>query len=539
MNTAAEKSPTPFANTRSVSGGAVASVLIGLILAALDQTVVVTALPSMIGQLGRLDLATWVFSAYMIAELSTMLIAGKLADRFGRKRLFLVGVAIFLIGSALCGMASSMEALIACRFLQGIGGGALTPTAFTLIFEMFPPQRQHFLQGLLSGVFALAAMVGPLLGAFLTVHWGWHSVFFVNLPFGVVSMVVLSLTFHEVPWHLRVLPPGVETPQHRHDLPFDIWGMVWLVGSVVSLLLCVEIAVSYGLAHLGATASGIVFVVCMAFFLRTEGRATDPLVDLGYFRDWSFSAAQVCNFLFGAVMMAPIVFVPLFVQGVQAASPEVAGRLLAPMMISVAAGSAIGGRLVEKFSFRGNLLISCAFLLPSQIVLAMISPTSGTTAIQFALIAAGIGVGLSFPVLFLVTLQHTPLHARASGNSLVMFFRTLGSGLGVALLGLAQIAHLRHHVAAGGDNIWRYLHDFHAVFQPELRAALSAAALGDFTTALSASVGYVFLWSSGLSLLIVICTWAMGSKRLDPVRLGYVSPPIHAAADSVELQSTH
>ncbi len=323
----------------------------GMFLAALDSTIVATAMPTVIGDLHGIDHYAWVFTGYLLAEIATIPIWGRLADMYGRKRIFLCGMAIFLLGSVLCGLSTSMIELVIFRTMQGVGAGCLLPVAQTIVADLYTLEQRPRVSAIMAGMFAVASIVGPFIGGFLTEHLSWRWVFYVNLPIGIGALVLVQAVMVE-PLELR----------HKHRM--DWLGAISLVGWTGLLVFALESGgrdYAWGsITIVGALgASALLFLA----FLVVEHRSPEPMVPLNLFRVSALRAATIIGAASSLLMFGIISFLPLFVQVVQGKSATEAGRVLTPMMLALMVGSALGARVLLKVGFRTMVMVSYGFLV--------------------------------------------------------------------------------------------------------------------------------------------------------------------------------
>src|SRR5690349_4145167 len=318
-------------------------VMTGMLLAALEATVVGTAMPTIVAVLGGLAHYSWVFSAYLLTSTVTVPVWGKLSDIFGRRRLFQIGVAIFLVGSAACGFAQTMTQLLVWRAVQGIGAGALVPLAMTIIGDIFTLEERAKMQGLFSGVWGVSRVFGPLLGGFITDELSWRWVFLINLPVGIAAAAIIGF--------------GLVEPKRHDRASIDYLGAIVLTAAVTMLLLVFgEGSTPERLLHPLTLAMIAAIVALFVWFVRIEKRATDPIVPFALLRNRVVSVSIVIGFLAGVAMFAGITFVPLLAQGVLGATATQAGSFLTPLMLSWVFASIVGGRLLIKVGSRGLVL---------------------------------------------------------------------------------------------------------------------------------------------------------------------------------------
>ncbi len=445
----------------------VVALLLAFFMAAMEMTVVSTAMPTAVGDLGGVHLYAWAFASYMLATTVTVPIHGKLADLRGRKPVLLAGLGLFLLGSMLCGQAGSMRALIAFRVVQGLGAGAIQPVAMTIAGDLFDPHERARMQGVFGAVWGVAGLTGPLLGGAI-VHWlSWRWVFYVNLVPGLACAAVLAFAFHERPEH------------HQHRL--DVSGAVLLSAAVV-LLLAGARSGAAALAALPAAA------LALALFLLVERRAAEPLVPLDLFGERVMAVASSAALLSGAAMIATVTYVPLWVQGVQGGSPTQAGAAIAPMAVGWPIASALGGRwlprLGYRFLIRGGLAVSAASALALALALR---PGVALGTMQALTAAFGVGMGLSSTPLIVAVQGSVPWNRRGVATASTLFFRTIGGTLAVGLLGGLLAASL---AAAGAPP-----RAADRLLGPE-RALLDPALLQGLAAALRAGLSRVFAWTA-------------------------------------------
>jgi EmrB/QacA subfamily drug resistance transporter len=399
-------------------------ILLSILLAALEQTVVGTALPRVVADLGGFEHYSWVFSAYLFASTAITPVAGKLSDLFGRKRLIAVGIIGFLVGSALCGAAATMLQLVLFRALQGLGAGVLTAAAFAAIGDLFPPAERGKYQGLVVGVFGLASLFGPTLGGYLTDTVGWRWVFWLNLPVGGVALAVLLATF-----------PAHAAPKREHRI--DYLGAVLVTGATLPLLLALVWAGTLfpwaspqilGLLALAAVLFGL--------FAWVERRASEPIMPPEVFQDRIIVVGLVVVTLAGVAMYGLIVYLPLFVQGVLGLSATEAGAVMTPLTLAVVVSNITSGQLIARTGrYRRIALGGLALLAVGVGLLTFMNAATSSATMLFNEIVAGLGLGFIFPV-FTIALQNTAPHSRLGVvTSALQFCRSIGATLGVALMG--------------------------------------------------------------------------------------------------------
>jgi EmrB/QacA subfamily drug resistance transporter len=453
----------------------VVALLLGLFLAAMEMTVVATAMPTAVGDLGGLHLYAWAFSAYMLATTVTIPIYGKLADLRGRKPVMLVGIALFLAGSMACGRAASMEALVAFRALQGLGAGAIQPMALTIVGDLFDVRERGRMQGVFGAVWGVAGLVGPLLGGAI-VHWlSWRWVFYVNVPLGIGCAIVLQAAYHE----------RVERHEHRLDLA----GAVLLAGTVLSVLAATRSRAT------GAWALPLALLLAL-LFLAVERRASEPLLPLDLFAHRVIGVASVTGALVGAAMISTVTFVPLYVQSVLGGGPTAAGGAIAPMVIGWPIASALSGRVLHRVGYRplirGGLAISFVAALGLALLLR---PGAAAWLPRLLTGLYGIGLGLANTPTVIAVQTSVAWNRRGVATASTMFFRTIGGTVAVGVLGGLLAASL-----AGGPATPEQVEQ---LLGPE-RRLLDATLLAAVAGALQESMRKLF-WASACIAGAALC----------------------------------
>ena len=410
-----------------------AGIMLSLFLASMESTVVATAMPTIVGQLGGLEHYSWVFSAFMLASTTAVPLYGKLSDIYGRRKLYVSAMALFLIGSVWCGWANSMTQLIFARALQGIGAGGIMPLAFILIGEMFTLEQRAKMQGLFSGVWGVSSIVGPLLGGFLVDQLSWRWIFYINVFPGLLAAALVAFAWRD--------------QARTHERPaIDYAGAALLTVSVVMLLL--------GLMGSG-TSSWILITGAIVLFivlLWVERRAADPILPLSLFRDGLFSTATAHGILTGWALFGSISFIPLFVQAVLGTSATQAGITITPMLLGWVTASIIGTRLMLTIGYRKLGLIGTATFTVGAFLMSTAGMNTSQVSLMIFVALMGIGMGLSIPS-FLIAVQ-TSVERRQLGTatSTLQFSRSIGGTLGVSVMGAALSARLTTNLSALGLN---------------------------------------------------------------------------------------
>jgi len=398
--------------------------MLSLFLASMESTVVATAMPTIVGQLGGLKHYSWVFSAFMLASTTAVPLYGKLSDIYGRRKLYASAMALFLIGSVWCGLVTSMTQLIFARALQGIGAGGILPLAFILIGEMFTLEQRAKMQGLFSGVWGVSSIVGPLLGGFLVDQFSWRWIFYINVFPGLIAAALVALAWQDQQHHSQERPA------------VDYAGAALLTISVVMLLL--------GLLGSGTSSWLLIAgaVVLFILLLWVERRAADPVLPLPLFRDALFGTATAHGVLTGWALFGSVSFIPLFVQSVLGTTATQAGITLTPLLLGWVSASIIGTRLMLKVGYRRLGLVGTACLTVGSFLMAQAGMNTSQASLMVFVTLMGIGMGLSIPS-FLIAVQ-TSVNRRQLGTatSTLQFSRSIGGTLGVSVMGAALSARL-------------------------------------------------------------------------------------------------
>lgn len=484
----------------------IAGLLLGLFMSALDQTIVSTAMKVIIGKLGGLDKFTWVYSAYMIAMVVSTPILGKMSDMYGRKRFFLSGIALFILGSILCGTATNMEELIIYRAIQGIGAGSLTPIVFTIIFDLFSQEKRGKMMGLFGAVFGLSSVFGPILGALITDNISWRWIFYINVPIGLLSFLFIL--------------KGYKETKNTRKVSIDWPGAVLLAGSVLFLMFALELGSdSWGWGSWRTIAFFVASGILLIAFLGVERAAKEPIIALRLFKGRVFTSSMMISLLYGGVMIAAATYIPLFYQGVFHKTATETSSLLTPMMLGVVASSQIGGRVASKFPYRNSMLASALTLLIGCSLLGYaMNLDSSRLEIILYMIVVGLGIGISFSLLNISTLNSIPPQYKGSASSLITFFRTIGSALGVTVFGAMQKQYFHSSVSElpGASQMADKIKGGQALLDPETQARMKIPAdvLQSLLDKLGHSILFIFQWSIVLPAAALLFALLMGNARL-------------------------
>jgi EmrB/QacA subfamily drug resistance transporter len=474
------------------------ALMLVMLLASLDQTIVSTALPTIVGEFGELAHLSWIVTAYLLATTVVTPLYGKLGDLFGRKIVLQSAILIFLLGSALCGLSQSMGQLIAFRAVQGLGGGGLIVTTSAAIGDIIPPRDRARYQGLFGAVWGLSTILGPLIGGFFVEHVSWRWIFYINLPLGFLVVAVIGWAF------------TAPAPSRRPRI--DVAGAALLAVALTALILLASLG-GHALAWQSPAALGLAaaFLAGLAGFVAVERTTAEPILPLGLFRNRVFSIACAVGFIVGLSMFGSITFMPLYLQIVKGISPTQAGMALAPMMAGMLVSSIATGRIIQRIGrYRPFPIIGTALM---TIGLALLATLKLGTAVPVAcgfVMLLGFGMGLVMQVLVLAVqnaVEHRHLGVGTSGATL---FRTIGGTVGVSVFGAIFTATLTSGLAGllpAGSPI-------PTATAPAAIQALPAAERTIYLQAFTAALHPVFLYAAAIAAIGFILTWFLKSLPL-------------------------
>ena len=400
--------------------------MLGLLLASLDQTIVSTALTTISRDFKRLDLYSWVVTSYLLTSTASTPLYGKISDQFGRKRIFQAAIVIFLIGSALSGLSQNMYELIVFRGVQGVGAGGLMTLAMAIIGDVIAPRDRGRYQGYFGAVFGVSSVLGPLIGGFLVDQASWRWVFYVNLPIGAIALVVVN----------RVLHLDHVARRSKVDIP----GALLIVSGVSLFLVGVQDAGTAAKLTANSVAFGAVGLALIGAFGWWETKAAEPIIPLHLFKDRVFTVANVVGFVTGAAMFGSLIFLPLYFQTVRGVSPTMSGMRMLPMMVGMLTTSIVSGRLISRIGRYKWFVVSGTAILAVAIgIMTTITVSTSAWALVGMLFLVGFGLGLFMQVLILSVQNSIPFEYMGTGTASVTFFRTLGGAIGAAVLGAVLV----------------------------------------------------------------------------------------------------
>ncbi|MDT0266755.1 MDR family MFS transporter [Streptomyces sp. DSM 44915] len=490
-----------------------AALLLGLFLAALDQTIVATALPTIVGDLGGLEHLSWVVTAYLLAATAGTPLWGKLGDSHGRKGLFQLAIVIFLVGSALCGLARNMPELIAFRFVQGLGGGGLIVLSMAIVGDLVSPRERGRYQGLFGAVFGTTSVLGPLLGGLFVDHLGWRWVFYINLPFGALALVVAATVLH------------ISAGDRRHRI--DYAGTALIAAFAIGLVLVASLGgTTWPWLSWQVVGLAVVSVVCLLAFVRVERTAAEPVFPLELFRVRTFALCGAISFVVGFAMFGAMTYLPTFIQVVHGVSPTLSGVRLLPMVLGILLSSTLSGQLISRTGrWKVFPVVGTAVTALGLLLLHTLDERSGIAVMSVWFAVFGLGLGLVLQVMVLAVQNAVEYRNLGVATSGVTFTRSIGAAFGVAVFGtifshrLGDELHaaLRGVALPPGVSEDRLLHD------PQRVAALPAAARESVLGSYSDAITSVFLYAVPLLVVAHALAWAL---REDPLREGVLAPDL-------------
>jgi len=470
-----------------------AALLLVLLLASLDQTIVSTALPTIVGDLGGIEHLSWVVTAYLLASTIVTPLYGKLGDLYGRKLVLQTAIVVFLIGSALCGLAQNMPELIAFRALQGLGGGGLMVTTVATVGDLVPPRDRGRYQGLFGGVFGVSTVIGPLIGGFFVDHLSWRWIFYVNLPIGGVALAVIAVAFHARPDRLR------------HSI--DYLGAALLAGGLSAVVLCTSLGgTTYDWASTQIVVLAVVGVVMLVLFVLVERRAAEPILPPVLFKNRTFSVTSAIGFIVGVALFGSVTYLPLYLQIVKGHSATGSGLLLTPMMAGVLITSIASGNVISRTGrYRPFPIVGTAVAAIAIFLLSRLAVSTPVWLAALYMLLLGLGLGLVMQVLVLAAQNAVPYELLGVATSGSTLFRQVGGSIGVSIFGAIFANRLATELV---DRLPRGVH-VPAAANPAVVQRLPAAIKQPYLEAFTAAIRPVFLAASGFAIAAFLLTWLL------------------------------
>lgn len=489
-------------------------VMTGMFIAALEATVVGTAMPTVIASLGGLNHYSWVFSAYLVTSTVTVPVWGKLSDLYGRRLLYQIGIGVFLLGTLLSGISGSMTELIIFRAIQGLGAGALIPLGMTIIGDIFTLEERAKMQAYFSGVWGISSVIGPVIGGFLTDQLSWRWVFFINLPIGVIAALIMGFALKE--------PKAANRPK------IDYAGATLLMAAI-SLLILAMMEGGNSVAEFFAPPNLAVFggsIVLLLLFALVEKRAADPIIPFELFKNRMVSVSIAAGFLAGVAMFGAISFIPLFAQGALNATATEAGSLLTPLMLAWISMSIVGGRIILKTGFRSITIIGFAVLTVGFVLLALFQTDTPRIWLYVDLVLIGMGLGLTMLTLLIAVQQAVERTKLGVATSLNQFSRAIGGAFGVAIMGVfltAGLARELNRVAESGNpnlstrQAAEFASNPNALIEPQAKAQLSTETLEILQNSMAVSIHRVFWVAAVLSAMAFLVSLLLPKEEKENI----------------------
>ncbi|MET9221372.1 MDR family MFS transporter [Streptomyces sp. NPDC088197] len=472
-----------------------AGLLIAMMLAMLDNMIIGTAMPTIVGELGGLNHLSWVVTAYTLATAASTPIWGKLGDMYGRKGIFLTSIVLFLLGSALSGMSQTMDQLISFRAVQGLGAGGLMVGVMAIIGEMIPPRERGKYQGMIAGVMAIAMIGGPLVGGSITDNWGWRWSFYINLPIGVVALAMVTIVLH--------------LPKKRRSGRIDYWGASLLTVAITSLVLLTTwggTQYAWGSAQIiGLLVLGL---VSLAAFLYAETRAAEPVLPLRIFRNSNFSLISLVGFIVGFTMFGAMTFLPLYQQTVQGASATNSGLLLLPLLSAMLVVSMVAGRITTSTGkYKIFPLVGGAFMTFGLFLLSTMDVNTSRFTSGLYMAVLGVGMGFVMQITMLIAQNSVEMKDIGVGSSSSTLFRTIGGSFGVSLFGALFTHTVSHGMASSAAGAGSGAAGAGAQLDRATIAKFPPAVKDAYFHAVADGTHTVFLWGAVISVVGFVAAW--------------------------------
>lgn len=475
-------------------GVVIGSIAVLLLLASLDQTIVSTALPTIVSDLGGLDHLSWVVTAYILTSTIAAPLYGKMGDLYGRRLMVFFSVALFLTGSVLCGLANSMTFLIAARALQGIGGGGLFVLALAIIGDVIKPEDRGKVQGVFAAVFSLSSIIGPLLGGWFVETLSWHWIFFINLPIGLIALVGFAIGFQ---------PQG-----RRVEHKIDYTGALTLSLALAAIVLITSLGGrTFAWDSMEILVMAAIFVVSLIAFIAIEARAAEPILPLSLFGQNVFFVTSIIGFVAGAVMFGTITFMPMYLQIAQGSTPTMSGLQLIPMTFGILLSSTIAGRSMSKSGkYRWMPLVGMSVLCLGMLSLTQLQPDTPYPMVGGSLVLVGFGMGFIFPVVTTAVQNAVPKEMMGTATAAGLMFRQIGGSLGVALFGAMFANRMAESLASVGGGVLSESGELQ--IGPQLLAAMPPDILSLVSQAVVDALHPIYWIAASLAIVgLVVSFW--------------------------------
>ena len=469
------------------------ALMLVLLLASLDQTIVSTALPTIVGDLGGISHLSWVVTAYLLASTVVGPLYGKLGDLYGRKNVLQIAIVLFLIGSALCGLAQNMTELIAFRALQGLGGGGLIVTTIAVIGDIIPPRDRGRYQGFFGGVFGVSTVIGPLLGGWFVDNLSWRWIFYINLPVGILAFAVIGAVFHSRTEHVA----------HK----IDYLGAAVLAGGLSAIVLFTSLGgTTYAWSSAEIISMLVIGVVLLALFPFVENRAAEPILPMALFRNSVFTVTSIVGFIVGFALFGSVTYVPLYLQIVKGHSPTVSGLQMTPMMGGVLVTSIASGALISRRGrYRVFPIVGTAIMTVGVLLLATLHVGTPTWKAAIYLLIVGLGIGMVMQVLVLAVQNAVDYKYLGVATSGSVLFRQVGGSIGVSVFGAIFANRLAHELAS---RLPRGVHVPKAA-NPAIVRNLPAELHQPYVASFAAALKPVFIAAGAVSALAFVLAWLL------------------------------
>lgn len=483
---------TPGMSAEPRRGIILAAALMGVFTSAVEATIVATALPTIVAELGGFHLLSWVFAAYLLAQTATIPVFGRLADLYGRKPIFFIGMGIFIVGSALCGLAQGMVSLILARLVQGLGAGAIGPVTSTIVADLYGPEERAKIQGYMSAVWGGSSVIGPLLGGFIVAHAHWALVFWINIPVCILAVTLLAVFMKEAP----------RRKQHQ----VDYLGSVLLMISISTLI--VAVTQSTSLSGLTVAAMLAFTAVMLAAFVVHERKVPEPILPFTLWRNRIIRIGNGATLMMGAILMSVSAFMPTYVQGIMGYSSTVAGLVLGCMSLHWTVGSFVSGRTMVRTSYRTTAFMAGIALLAGSAMLITLTPERGALWAAIGCVLIGLGLGFTNNT-YLVSVQSSVgWNERGIATSSNLFARLMGQSLGAALFGSILNYGVYRQLPDASGAVERLM-------DPVLRPTLSTAETQPVIAALTHALNNVYLLTGLFGFVVFVLAFFV-PKGLSP-----------------------